>query len=50
MKVVIFGDEAKEQIFEGAEMLYKAVSTTLGPKGRTLSLKPMENQSLPTTA
>ena len=33
-KVVIFGDEAKEQIFEGAEMLYKAVSTTLGPKGQ----------------
>ena len=33
-KTVIFGDEAKDQIFEGAELLYKAVSTTLGPKGQ----------------
>lgn len=33
-KTVIFADEAKEQILEGAEMLYKAVSTTLGPKGQ----------------
>lgn len=32
-KQVIFGDEAKDQIFEGAEILYRAVSTTLGPKG-----------------
>lgn len=31
---LIFGDEAKEQILEGAELLYKAVSTTLGPKGQ----------------
>lgn len=33
-KRVIFAEEAKEQIFEGAELLYKAVSTTLGPKGQ----------------
>lgn len=33
-KQVIFGDEAKEQILEGAELLYRAVSTTLGPKGQ----------------
>lgn len=33
-KVVIFADEAKDQIFEGAEILYRAVSTTLGPKGQ----------------
>jgi chaperonin GroEL len=32
-KKVIFNPEAREQILEGAEMLYKAVSTTLGPKG-----------------
>lgn len=33
-KQVIFAEEAKEQIFEGAEILYRAVSTTLGPKGQ----------------
>lgn len=33
-KRLIFGEEAKEQILEGAELLYKAVSTTLGPKGQ----------------
>jgi len=33
-KRVILGDEAKEQILEGSELLYNAVSTTLGPKGQ----------------
>lgn len=33
-KVVIFAEDAKAQILEGAELLYKAVSTTLGPKGQ----------------
>jgi chaperonin GroEL len=33
-KQIITGDEAKEQLLEGAELLYKAVSTTLGPKGQ----------------
>lgn len=33
-KRVILGDEAKKQILEGAELLYQAVSTTLGPKGQ----------------
>lgn len=32
-KQVIFAEEAREQIREGAELLYKAVSSTLGPKG-----------------
>ena len=32
-KDVIFAEEAREQIREGAELLYKAVSSTLGPKG-----------------
>lgn len=32
-KQVIFNPEARKQILEGAELLYKAVSTTLGPKG-----------------
>jgi chaperonin GroEL len=33
-KLIIFDQEAKEQILEGAEILYRAVSTTLGPKGQ----------------
>lgn len=33
-KRVILGEEAKEQILEGAKLLYEAVSTTLGPKGQ----------------
>lgn len=32
-KKILFNPEAREQILEGAEILYKAVSTTLGPKG-----------------
>lgn len=31
-KEVIFAEEARQQIFEGVEILYKAVSSTLGPK------------------
>lgn len=35
MKKQIFtGQEAKEQLLEGARLLYEAVSTTLGPKGQ----------------
>lgn len=33
MKKIITGDKAKEQLLEGAKLLYEAVSTTLGPKG-----------------
>lgn len=33
-KQVILGETAKEQILEGAKLLYEAVSTTLGPKGQ----------------
>lgn len=33
-KHVIFAEDAKKQILEGAELLYRAVSTTLGPKGQ----------------
>lgn len=33
-KQIITGDEAKEQLLEGAKLLYEAVSTTLGPKGQ----------------
>lgn len=33
-KLMITGDLAKEQLLEGAHILYDAVSTTLGPKGQ----------------
>lgn len=33
-KRIITGDQAKEQLLEGARLLYEAVSTTLGPKGQ----------------
>jgi chaperonin GroEL len=33
-KVVITGKQAKEQLLDGAKLLYEAVSTTLGPKGQ----------------
>jgi chaperonin GroEL len=33
-KQIITGEEAKEQLLEGARLLYEAVSTTLGPKGQ----------------
>ena len=33
-KIIITGDQAKEQLLEGAHLLYDAVSTTLGPKGQ----------------
>lgn len=32
-KLIITGNEAKEQLLEGAHILYEAVSTTLGPLG-----------------
>lgn len=32
-KLIITGNDAKEQLLEGAHLLYDAVSTTLGPKG-----------------
>jgi chaperonin GroEL len=33
-KMVLFAEEAKQQILEGTELLYRAVSATLGPKGQ----------------
>lgn len=33
-KNVTFGDDARLEMFRGMEKLYKAVASTLGPKGR----------------
>ena len=37
-KMIIFGQEARNYILSGAEKLAKAVSITLGPKGRNVGL------------
>jgi chaperonin GroEL len=33
-KQVVFAEQAKQQILEGTEILYRAVAATLGPKGQ----------------
>jgi chaperonin GroEL len=33
---IFYGDDARRRILEGAETLYKAVSTTMGVKGRNV--------------
>jgi chaperonin GroEL len=35
-KLVSFGFEARQKLLEGIEILYRAVSTTLGPRGRNV--------------
>ncbi len=35
-RLVSFGFEARQKLLEGVEVLYKAVSVTLGPKGRNV--------------
>lgn len=38
-KKVIFGDEARNKLFHGVQVLASAVSSTLGPKGRNVILE-----------
>lgn len=35
---VVFGDEARKQLFEGASTLAKAVASTMGPSGRNVTI------------
>ena len=35
-KDVVFGNEARQGMLKGVDILAKAVSATLGPKGRTV--------------
>ena len=35
-KQLIFSDEARRSVLEGASLLAKAVKVTLGPKGRNV--------------
>ena len=37
-KIVLFGQEARNKILEGAEIIARAVGVTLGPKGRNVGL------------
>ncbi len=38
-KQIIFGSEARQKILKGAELLSKAVVTTLGPRGRNVAIE-----------
>lgn len=38
-KKVFYDDDARQRIIAGAEIIYKAVKTTLGPKGRNVVIK-----------
>jgi len=38
-KQLIFAEEARHKLLKGAEILFKAVVTTLGPKGRNVALE-----------
>lgn len=38
-KLIQFGAEARRTIFAGVDLLYRAVSATLGPKGRNVVIK-----------
>jgi len=37
-KLMIFGQEARDKLLEGVEIMYKAVCSTLSPKGRNVSI------------
>lgn len=38
-KKIVFGDEAREKILKGAEIVYRAVGCTLGPKGKNVLIE-----------
>ncbi len=38
-KQLIFGDEARKRVFQGVGKLAKAVTATLGPKGRNVVIE-----------
>jgi chaperonin GroEL len=38
MKKIIYGEEARNKLLEGARKLYEAVSSTLGPKGSNVAI------------
>lgn len=38
MRQLLFGKDAREKLLKGAEIMYNAVATTLGPKGRNVAI------------
>ena len=38
-KQLVFAEEARQKLLKGAEVISKAVVTTLGPKGRNVALE-----------
>lgn len=44
-KQIVFGEEAREKLLNGVEIIGKAVTTTLSPKGRNVALGQMFNQT-----
>ena len=38
-KKIVAGKEARDKLFEGIELLYKCVCSTLGPKGRNVAIQ-----------
>ena len=38
-KIIIFGKDARQRLLDGVELLAKAVTTTLGPKGRNVAIQ-----------
>jgi len=48
MKEIYFKDEVKEKLFSGIEKLYEAVSSTMGPNGKTVTIVDAYNKPLVT--
>lgn len=48
MEEIYFKDEVKEKLFNGIEKLYKAVSSTMGPHGKTVTIVDAYNKPIVT--
>lgn len=46
MEEIYFNNEAKDKLFNGIEKLYKAVSSTLGPNGKTVTIVDAYNKPI----
>ena len=46
MQAITFEDESRQNLLDGAEILYKAVKTTMGPKGRNVIVNKDGNPSI----
>ncbi len=46
---LLFGDEARQKLFVGVEKIYKAVSATLGARGKVVMTSSLYFPNQPTT-